>query len=87
MEEQHSRLYSMPEDQTKKDCTFICSFISGEFISFYVYKPFLILIRIRLYIWLITVWFFFIFLFHFIKVYITDRFMNKNWEEIKSTDW
>ncbi|MGO4822378.1 MULTISPECIES: 2TM domain-containing protein [unclassified Flavobacterium] len=33
----------------------------------------------NLYIWLITIWFF-IFLLHFIKVYITDRFMNKNWE-------
>lgn len=30
-------------------------------------------------IWLITFWFF-IFILHFIKVYITDRFMNKNWE-------
>jgi hypothetical protein len=31
------------------------------------------------YIWAVTVWFFLIIL-HFIKVYITDRFMNKNWE-------
>ncbi|EIA09664.1 2TM domain-containing protein [Flavobacterium frigoris] len=31
------------------------------------------------YIWLITAWLF-LFLLHFIKVYITDRFMNKNWE-------
>lgn len=31
------------------------------------------------YIWIITIWFF-LFLLHFIKVYITDRFMNKNWE-------
>ncbi|RUT71087.1 hypothetical protein D0817_08100 [Flavobacterium cupreum] len=30
-------------------------------------------------IWAITIWFF-IFILHFIKVYITDRFMNKNWE-------
>ncbi|MRX37770.1 hypothetical protein GJU43_00645 [Flavobacterium sp. LC2016-23] len=30
-------------------------------------------------IWVITIWFF-IFILHFIKVYITDRFMNKNWE-------
>jgi hypothetical protein len=30
-------------------------------------------------IYLITIWFF-VFLLHFIKVYITDRFMNKNWE-------
>ncbi|MGO4817857.1 2TM domain-containing protein [Flavobacterium sp. W22_SRS_FP1] len=31
------------------------------------------------YKWLITVWLF-LFILHFIKVYITDRFMNKNWE-------
>ncbi len=31
------------------------------------------------YPWAITVWFFLLIL-HFIKVYITDRFMNKNWE-------
>lgn len=30
-------------------------------------------------IWIITIWFFF-FILHFIKIYVTDRFMNKNWE-------
>lgn len=30
-------------------------------------------------IWTIVVWCF-LFILHFIKVYITDRFMNKNWE-------
>ncbi|MBA0884618.1 2TM domain-containing protein [Flavobacterium undicola] len=30
-------------------------------------------------IWIITAWLF-IFILHFIKVFITDRFMNKNWE-------
>jgi ABC-type multidrug transport system fused ATPase/permease subunit len=30
-------------------------------------------------IWVITTWFF-LFILHFIKVYITDRFMNKDWE-------
>lgn len=30
-------------------------------------------------IWGITLWSFF-FVLHFIKVFITDRFMNKNWE-------
>ena len=29
--------------------------------------------------WIITTWFF-IFILHFIKVYVTDSFMNKNWE-------
>ncbi len=31
------------------------------------------------YIWAVTVWIF-IFVLHFIKVFITDRFMNKDWE-------
>jgi hypothetical protein len=30
-------------------------------------------------IWVITLWLF-ILIMHFIKVYITDRFMNKDWE-------
>jgi len=30
-------------------------------------------------LWVSTFWFFMLIL-HFIKVYITDRFMNKNWE-------
>ena len=30
-------------------------------------------------IWGITLWLF-VFILHFIKVFITDRFMNKNWE-------
>ena len=29
--------------------------------------------------WILTIWFF-VFILHFIKVYVTDRFMNKNWE-------
>ena len=31
------------------------------------------------YIWVVTAWLF-IFILHFIKVFITDSFMNKNWE-------
>jgi 2TM domain len=31
------------------------------------------------YLWTITIWIF-IFALHFIKVFITDSFMNKNWE-------
>jgi cell division protein FtsW (lipid II flippase) len=30
-------------------------------------------------IWIITLWLF-LFVLHFIKVFITDRFMDKNWE-------
>lgn len=31
------------------------------------------------YLWAITIWVF-IFTLHFIKIFITDNFMNKNWE-------
>lgn len=31
------------------------------------------------YLWVITIWLFF-FILHFIKIFITDRFMNKSWE-------
>jgi len=31
------------------------------------------------YLWIITVWLF-LFILHFIKIFITDRFMNKDWE-------
>lgn len=31
------------------------------------------------YLWVITIWLF-LFLLHFIKIFITDRFMNKDWE-------
>ena len=34
------------------------------------------------YLWLITIWAF-IFIFHFIKVFITDLYMNKNWERVQ----
>ncbi|UMY65915.1 MULTISPECIES: 2TM domain-containing protein [unclassified Flavobacterium] len=35
--------------------------------------------RVVWYPWTITIWFFLMIL-HFIKVYIIDRFMNKEWE-------
>lgn len=35
--------------------------------------------RVVWYPWAVTVWFFLMIL-HFIKVYIIDRFMNKEWE-------
>lgn len=31
------------------------------------------------YLWVITIWLF-LFILHFIKIFITDRFMNKTWE-------
>jgi len=36
-------------------------------------------IDLKLCIWFVTFWLF-LFVLHFIKVFITDRFMNKSWE-------
>lgn len=54
-------------------------FLLGSLFLFIAYRFFNIGSGENWYIWVITVWFF-IFILHFIKVYITDRFMNKNWE-------
>lgn len=58
-----------------------------HFVFFMLVSIFLIIgayffsteINIHWCIWGITLWAFF-FVLHFIKVFITDRFMNKNWE-------
>jgi hypothetical protein len=54
-------------------------FLLGSLFLFIAHKFFNIGIETNWCIWLITIWFF-IFILHFIKVYITDRFMNKDWE-------
>ncbi|MFV5702912.1 2TM domain-containing protein [Flavobacterium sp. XS2P12] len=54
-------------------------FLLGSFFLFVANKFFAIDVEADWYIWGITIWFF-IFILHFIKVYITDRFMNKDWE-------
>jgi amino acid permease len=46
-------------------------FVANNWLSFYPEK--------KWWIWAVTIWFF-IFVLHFIKVFITDAFMNKNWE-------
>jgi hypothetical protein len=51
----------------------------GSFFLFISHKFFALDVNSSWYIWGITVWLF-VFILHFIKVYITDRFMNKDWE-------
>lgn len=46
-------------------------FIANNWLSFYPEK--------KWWIWAVTIWCF-LFILHFIKVFITDAFMNKNWE-------
>lgn len=58
-----------------------------HFVLFFVGSIFLFIINkwigvnkeVNWYIWLVTIWFF-LFVLHFIKVFITDSFMNKKWE-------
>lgn len=51
----------------------------GSLFLFVAHNFFGIGINSDWHIWAITIWLF-LFILHFIKVYITDRFMNKNWE-------
>ncbi|HLP64031.1 2TM domain-containing protein [Flavobacterium sp.] len=59
-----------------------------HFVFFFVGSIFLFIINkwigvnkeANWYIWLVTIWFF-LFILHFIKVFITDSFMNKKWEQ------
>ncbi len=54
-------------------------FISTSLFLFLATKILTININKNWLLFGITIWAF-LFLLHFIKVYITDRFMNKNWE-------
>ncbi|MBN8643176.1 MAG: 2TM domain-containing protein [Flavobacteriales bacterium] len=59
-----------------------------HFVFFFVGSLFLFIINkwigvnkeANWYIWLVTIWFF-LFVLHFIKVFITDSFMNKKWQQ------
>ncbi|MCA6422227.1 MAG: 2TM domain-containing protein [Flavobacterium sp.] len=46
-------------------------YVANNWLSFYP--------ETNWWIWAVTIWVF-VFLFHTIKVFITDSFMNKNWE-------
>jgi uncharacterized membrane protein YagU involved in acid resistance len=54
-------------------------FLLGSLFMIITHKFFDIGIEYNWHVWGITIWLF-LFILHFIKVYITDRFMNKNWE-------
>jgi phosphotransferase system glucose/maltose/N-acetylglucosamine-specific IIC component len=54
-------------------------FLIGGFFMFIMNKWVGIVKENNWYVWVNTAWLFF-FLLHFIKVFITDSFMNKNWE-------
>ena len=79
--EQHEQYeYARRRIKQKKRLYFhFVLFLLGSFFLFIANKFFGIDANENWYIWGITIWFF-IFILHFIKVYITDRFMNKDWE-------
>jgi 2TM domain len=54
-------------------------FLIGNLFMFIANHFFQIGTPTQWYVWVLTAWLFLLIL-HFIKVYITDRFMNKNWE-------
>lgn len=53
--------------------------IIGSLLLFILNKILNIYEATNWYLWVITIWIF-AFALHFIKVFITDSFMNKNWE-------
>lgn len=55
-------------------------FLVGSLILFLIDKIYDVEPFEGSYLWAVTLWFF-LFILHFIKVYITERFMNKNWEQ------
>jgi hypothetical protein len=69
---------NMPEKiEAKKGLYLHFVLLFSQFILFVSTKLFNFGLDSNWYIYAITWWFFFL---HFIKVFITDRFMNKNWE-------
>ncbi|PKH67098.1 hypothetical protein CXF59_14495 [Flavobacterium sp. ALD4] len=82
MEREQHELYEYARKRLKQKkglyLHFVLLFLASLFL-FVSVKLFNFGLNSNWYIYAITVWFF-IFLLHFIKVFITDRFMNKNWE-------
>jgi hypothetical membrane protein len=54
-------------------------FVLGSIFSLVVNKLLGVYPETHWFLWVITIWSF-LFVLHFIRVFITDSFMNKNWE-------
>ncbi len=82
MEREQHELYEYARKRLKQKKRlyfhFVVLFLASLFL-FVSTKIFNFGVNSNWYIWIITIWFF-LFILHFIKVFITDRFMNKNWE-------
>lgn len=82
MEREQHELYEYARKRLKQKKRLYFHFVVLFLASLFLFVSTKILnfgINSNWHIWIITIWFF-LFLLHFIKVYITDRFMNKNWE-------
>lgn len=79
--EQHEKYeYARKRIKQKKRLYFhFILFLTGSLFLFLIDKIYDVKPFEDWYLWGVTIWFF-LFILHFIKVYITDRFMNKNWE-------
>ena len=79
--EQHEQYeYARRRIKQKKRLYFhFVLFVLGSLLLFIANKFFEIAVDSHWSIWVITIWLF-LFILHFIKIFITDRFMNKNWE-------
>jgi hypothetical protein len=82
MEREQHELYEYARKRIKQKKGVYFHFVLLFLVSLFLFvstKIFNLGLESNWYIYVITIWFF-IFILHFIKVYITDRFMNKNWE-------
>lgn len=79
--EQHEQYeYARRRIKQKKGLYFhFVLFILGSLFLFIAYHFFAIGNETNWPVWVIAIWFF-LFILHFIRVFITDSFMNKNWE-------
>lgn len=82
MEREQHELYEYARKRIKQKKRLYYHFVLltlGSLFLFLSTKIFNASINPNWYIWVITLWIF-LFILHFIKVFITDRFMNKNWQ-------
>ncbi|TDE02901.1 2TM domain-containing protein [Flavobacterium hiemivividum] len=82
MEREQHELYEYARKRLKQKKGLYFHFVLLFLVSLFLFvatKLFNFGIDSNWYMYAITAWLF-IFLLHFIKVFITDRFMNKNWE-------
>ena len=82
MENQQHESYEYARKRIKQKKNLLYHFVVllvGSFFMFIANYYFQVGAPNNWYIWVITIWAFF-FILHFIKTYVTDRFMNKSWE-------